>query len=61
MVASCHFGIMLKKVQHSAGRLRPMAAAYGYAKRIACERKSRTYNCRAKAGMEASFLVAQDR
>jgi hypothetical protein len=57
-VASYHLDV--KSVQRSAGRSAPAAAAYRHAERIACDREGRVHDYRAKAGVEASFIVAPE-
>jgi len=57
-VASYHLSV--KSVQRSAGRSATAAAAYRHAERIACEREGRVHDYRAKAGVEASFILAPE-
>ena len=55
-MASYHLDV--KAVKRSAGRSATAAAAYRHAERITCEREGRVHDYRAKAGVEASFILA---
>ncbi|MBP1807600.1 MobQ family relaxase [Rubellimicrobium aerolatum] len=57
-MASYHLDV--KSVQRSAGRSATAAIAYRTAERIECQREGRVHDYRAKAGVEASFIVAPE-
>ncbi len=57
-MASYHLDV--KSVQRSAGRSATAAIAYRAAERIECQREGRVHDYRAKAGVEASFIVAPE-
>jgi len=57
-MASYHLSV--KSVRRSEGRSATAAIAYRTASRVVCEREGRVHDYRAKAGVEASFIVVAD-
>ncbi|WP_218014195.1 MobQ family relaxase [Rubellimicrobium roseum] len=57
-MASYHLSV--KSVRRSEGRSATAAIAYRQAERIECQREGRVHDYRAKAGVEASFIVAPE-
>ena len=57
-MASYHLSV--KSVRRSEGRSATAAIAYRTAERIECQREGRVHDYRAKAGVEASFIVVPE-